>query len=255
MSEALPKISIISCCYNSANTIRETLDSVARQDYPNIEHILVDGMSTDNSMEIIRSYEHVTACISEKDEGMYDAMNKGIQLATGQYVGILNSDDFLSSADTISTLAHTLITTKADAVIGDIKFVRPDNLNKTIRYYSAKNWHPGKFEWGYMPPHPSFYVKREMYNSLGLYKTDYKICADYELLVRYLKVHKITYHYIPECIVTMRGGGISNASLKNRYILNKEIVRACRENGLRTSLPKISLKVFRKLFEYIKLKH
>lgn len=248
------KISLITATYNSQATIADTLRSVASQDYTNIEHIIVDGASKDDTLKIVNQYPHVAKVISEPDKGIYDAMNKGIKMATGDIVGILNSDDFYPHDKVLSTVVKNLQKENVDSVIGDISFVSPKNLNKVVRYYSSKKWNPEKFGKGYMPAHPSFYVKKKFYDQLGLYKTDYKICADYELLIRFLYVNKISYHYINQSMVTMRAGGVSNANLKSRYTLNQEIVRACKENGIDTNLFKVSMKVFSKLSELILLK-
>ena len=185
------KVSIITVTYNSALTLSDTLLSVRNQDYGNIEHVLVDGGSKDNTVEIIKSFPHVTNWVSEKDKGLYDAINKGIEMATGDVVGILNSDDFFPDKSIVSKIVETFKSKDIDAVYGDIAFIRPDNLQKVIRHYSSKKFHPGKFSFGFMPAHPSFYAKKECYNNLGLYKYDYKIAADYELLIRFLYKNKI----------------------------------------------------------------
>jgi glycosyltransferase involved in cell wall biosynthesis len=236
------KISIITASYNSSKTIRETLESVANQTYEYIEHIIVDGASKDGTLEIIKNYHHVAKVISEPDNGIYDAMNKGIRVATGDVIGFLNSDDFLTSRESISKIADALNSNKVDAVFGDIKFVSAVDLGKVIRFYSSKKFNPSRFAWGYMPAHPTFYSYRKFYEKNGLFKTDYKICADYELLVRFLYSNKMSYNYIENVLVTMRAGGVSNGNLKSRYILNKEIVRACKENGINTNLVKVGLK-------------
>jgi glycosyltransferase involved in cell wall biosynthesis len=246
------KISIITACYNSAATIADTLKSVATQDYPNIEHICVDGLSSDNTVEIIRSFPHVAKCVSEKDKGLYDAINKGIQMATGDIIGILNSDDFFPETGIIQAIAQQFIHSGTDAVYGDVAFVRPGNLQKIIRLYSSAKFTPNKFAYGYMPAHPSFYLKKNCYTRFGLYQTDYKIAADYELLMRMIYTHNISYRYLEKILVYMRTGGVSNQTFKSRYILNKEIVRACKENGVNTNMAVLSFKYFRKIGEYIK---
>lgn len=244
------KISIITVCYNSEKTIADTLKSVAAQDYQDIEHIIIDGASKDDTLAIVRRYPHVAKVISEPDKGIYDAMNKGIAAASGDIVGIINSDDFYPHGQVLSTVAAAFESQDVAATIGDICFVAPDNLQRVTRYYSAQKWHPAKFVRGFMPPHPSFFVYKKYFDELGNYKIDYKIAADYELLIRYLAIHKLPYHYIPEPIVYMRAGGVSNENLKSRYVLNQEIVRACRENGLQTNMFKLSLKYFQKVLEY-----
>ncbi|HEX6181584.1 MAG TPA: glycosyltransferase family 2 protein [Chitinophagaceae bacterium] len=246
------KVSIITVTYNSAATLRDTLESVKKQDYPYIEHILVDGGSKDGTVSIIRAYPHVAKYVSEKDEGLYDAINKGILMSTGDVVGILNSDDFFPNNLVISRMVEKLKENNADALYGDIAFVRPSNLQRVIRLYSGKKFHPRKFAYGYMPPHPSVYIKRKFYEQYGLYKLDYEIAADYELLIRFLHGKGLTCVYNPETMVYMRTGGVSNKNIMSRYTLNKEIVKACRENGIKTNMLKLSLKYFSKIFEFIK---
>ena len=244
------KVSIITITYNSAKTVKDTIESIAAQTYPDIEHIIIDGASKDNTLEIVKSYPNIKF-LSESDKGIYDAMNKGVKMATGDIVGILNSDDFYPNDSIIQTVVDTFVKKQVDSIFGDVKFVAPDNLNKVTRYYSSAKWNPEKFAYGYMPAHPSFFVKREYYEKFGGFKTDYKISADYELLIRFLYVHRISYHYLNKPLVTMRAGGVSNSSLKSIYVLNKEIVRGCRENGISTNFPKLSLKFFSKISEFI----
>jgi glycosyltransferase involved in cell wall biosynthesis len=246
------KISIITVTYNSAATLKDTLRSVQEQDHPDIEHILVDGASRDATVDIIKSYPHVAKWVSEKDSGLYDAINKGINMATGDVVGILNSDDFFPQTDVISLIAKTFEEKKCDAVYGDIAFVRPERLDKIIRLYSSRKFTPKRFAYGYMPAHPSFYVRKACYDSMGLYKYDYKIAADYELLMRFIYKHGISHAYIPEILVYMRTGGVSNKNILSRYTLNKEIIRACKENGVTTNMAILSFKYLNKIFEYIR---
>src|SRR5436190_21660906 len=214
--------------------------------------MLVDGGSGDRRLEIIRSYPHVARVISEPDQGLYDAVNKGVRLATGDVVGILNSDDFFPSPHVVSQIVAALSTHQVDAVFGDVAFVRPHNLDKIVRMYSSRRFHPRQFARGYMPAHPTFYVRRRCYEEFGLYQTDYKIAADYELLMRFMHRHRISYSYLPLTIVHMRTGGVSNRTIGSRYTLNREIVRACRENGVTTSMARLSLKYVFKIFEYVK---
>src|SRR6476469_4180491 len=236
------KVSIITTTYNSEATVKDTLESVKIQDYPNIEHILVDGRSTDNTVDIIRSFPHVAQYVSEEDQGLYDAINKGIMMSTGDVVGILNSDDFFPDRNVISSIVRAFETQKVDAVYGDIAFVKPENLHKIVRYYSSKKFHPKKFAWGYMPAHPSFYAKKSCFEKLGYYQLDYKIAADFELLMRFFTNKTIRTFYLEKVIVYMRTGGVSNKNALSRYILNKEIIKACRENGVNTNMFLLSLK-------------
>jgi glycosyltransferase involved in cell wall biosynthesis len=245
------KVSVITVSYNSAATIADTVNSVLTQTFPDIEYIVVDGASTDGSKEIVVYYGNkISKFISEPDKGIYDAINKGIRLATGDIIGILNSDDFFYDNQVIEKVVKTFSENNIDSVIGDVQFVDPLKTSKVVRYYSSKHFSLKKFKYGYMPPHPSFYVKRELFEKLGYYKTDYKIAADYELIMRYLLTNKVRYKYIEFPVVSMRSGGISNKSLRSNYTLNKEIARACRENGVRTNFFFIYSKYFTKIFQF-----
>lgn len=248
-------ISIITITFNSAITLRDTIQSVFSQSYPNIEYIIIDGSSTDDTVSIIREFEPQfngrMRWISEPDKGLYDAMNKGIRIATGDIVGIINSDDFYHRTDIITKVVESFQDTHTQAVYGDVRFVNPDNLDKTVRYYSSKNFSPRRFRFGFMPAHPTFFTYRKYFEEFGYYKTDYKIAADYELLIRFLYTHHLKSKYLLLDFMKMRTGGASTASIKSNLLLNKEIVRACRENGIWTCLPLLFLKYFIKMFELI----
>ena len=244
-------ISIITVSHNSISTIPATIKSALAQTYPNIEYIIIDGSSTDGTIELINSYgKSISKFVSEPDKGIYDAINKGIKLATGDIIGILNSDDFFYDNNVIERVAVAFEENEIDAVFGDVQFVDPEKTSKIIRYYSSKNFNPAKFKFGFMPAHPSFYVKRELFEKLGYYKTDYKIAADYELLIRFLYVNQIKYKYIEMPFVSMRTGGVSNKSICSNVTLNKEIARACKENGIHTNYLYIYSKYFLKMFEF-----
>jgi len=249
------KISIITVSYNSSLFIQHTIESVLTQTYPNIEYIVVDGCSKDNTVDIIKEQEPKfngrMRWVSEKDLGMYDAMNKGIKMATGDVVGIINSDDFYHRTDVIAEIAKAFVDDSVQATFADVRFVNPDNLNKTVRYYSSKNFSPIRFRFGFMPAHPSFFTYKKNFETFGYYQTDYKIAADYELLIRFLYTHKLAYKYLHLDVMKMRTGGMSTASWKSNIILNKEIVRACKENGIYTNMFVLSLKYFVKVFELI----
>lgn len=244
------KLSIITVTYNSSKTILDTVKSVNSQTYQNIEHIIVDGNSKDNTVELINSIPNrVTTLVSENDNGIYDAMNKGIKLAQGDVIGILNSDDFLYHNRIIELIASILKDKSIDAVYGDVVFVNPSNLNKTVRSYSSANFKPNKFKFGFMPAHPSFYVRSRFFDQFGLYNDTFKIAADFELLIRFLHEGQVNSFYLNQPIVKMRTGGISNKSIKSNIILNKEILRACRMNNIKTNHFFIYSKYFRKIFE------
>jgi glycosyltransferase involved in cell wall biosynthesis len=244
------KISLLTVSFNSAATINDTIASIRSQEHKDIEYIVVDGQSKDGTVEIIRSNTDVISkWISEPDHGIYDAMNKAIRMATGEVVGILNSDDFYSDSQVVAKVAEAFSDLSVDAVFGDLVFVDPDNLSKVVRTYSSAKWHPDKFARGFMPAHPTFFVRRKYYEQLGLFKTDYKIAADYELLIRFLYVHKLNYRYLPLTMVKMRRGGVSSRNLMSNIVLNNEIIRGCRENGIKTNVFRVYPKYFVKFFE------
>lgn len=244
------RISIITATYNSASTIRDTLESVNAQTYPDIEHIIVDGASKDSTLDLVKKYgKRVSLIISEPDKGIYDAMNKGIKAATGDVIGILNSDDFFTSDDVISAIVFAFENNDIDAVYGDVHYVNPENLNKCVRYYSSAVFKPSLFKFGLMPAHPSFYVKRSCYEKYGVYSLDYQIASDFDLLIRFLYTHKIKYRYLKKDFVTMRTGGESTKNLNNRMLLNKEDLKACRKYGITTNMFMIMFKYVYKIFE------
>lgn len=245
------KISVITVTYNSAATIESAIESVAAQKFDgDIEYIVVDGGSTDGTLKIVERHSDVVdVWVSEPDRGLYDAMNKGLRLATGDIVGFLNSDDFYTSDDVLDTVAGEMNRQGVDAVFGDIHFVHPSNLNKSVRYYSSRHFVPAALRYGFMPAHPSFYVKRECYVRYGGYDLSYRIASDYDLMVRFFHKHKISYAYINKDMVTMRTGGLSTKNLKNRLLITVEDVKACRKNGLYSNILLMSLKYFYKVFE------
>jgi len=246
------KVSIITVTYNASATIRDTIESVLAQDYPDVEHIIIDGASSDNTAEIVSSYgDRIAQFVSEPDRGMYDGMNKGIKLATGDVVAILNADDFYVNSSVISTIVEQFEQYQVDSVFADLVYVKHDDSDKIVRYYSSASFHPGKFAYGWMPAHPTFVVKRWAFDRYGFFKTDYKIAADYELLIRFLAIHQLSYHYIPQVLVKMRTGGASTANLSSNWILNREIVRGCLENGIQTNLTKVLSKYFVKVFQLV----
>lgn len=248
------KISLITVTYNSAGSLRDTIESILRQTYKDVEYIIVDGLSQDGTVDIVREYEQVFGgrmrWISEKDKGLYDAMNKGIGMATGDVVGILNSDDFFTS-DTVLQSVVEGFSDDIDAVYGDIHFVRPSDLSKSVRYYSSRNFRPWALRFGYMPAHPSFYARRELFEKYGVYSLNYRLAADYEMMVRLFRKAKIRYKYLPVDMVTMRTGGVSTRSIKNRLQLTVEDAKACRENGMYSNFLMCSCKYITKFFEFI----
>lgn len=251
------KISIITTTYNSAKTVQDTFQSILQQSYSNIELIVVDGGSKDDTLKLIKAYEVLFEgrmhYISEPDKGIYDAMNKGIRMATGDIIGILNSDDFYTSEDVLQKMVEVFEENPTvDAVYGDVHFVNASDLNKSIRYYSSKIFRRSLMRFGFMPAHPTFYMRKSSIDKYGLYKMDYKICADFEYLLRVIFVNQITIKYIPKDMVTMRVGGASTSGLSSHIQIMKEHLRAFRENGVYTNPLLLSLRYFYKLTEYLR---
>lgn len=249
------KVSLITVTYNSDKTLRDTINSVLAQTYEDIEYIVVDGLSKDKTVDIIREYEPQFVgrmkWISEKDSGLYDAMNKGIRMATGDVVGILNSDDFFTSKDVIEKVVAGF-TKDTDAVYGDIHFVNPDNLQRCVRYYSSRIFKRSLMKMGFIPAHPSFYCRKECFEKFGYYKTNYKIAADFDLLLRFIYVHQIRIKYLPVDMVTMRLGGASTDGWKSRQVMMNEHLRSFKENGVKTNRFWLSLRYFYKITEYVR---
>lgn len=247
-------ISIITATFNSAKTLKDTIQSVLRQTNKDFEYLIIDGGSTDETIDIVKSYESEFSgklkWVSEKDQGIYDAMNKGIKMASGDVVGILNSDDYFTSDDILQTIADAFKCQNVDAIYGDIHFIRDGNPQKCVRYYSSRMFRPFWLRFGFMPAHPSFYCKREIFDKAGLYSLDYKIGADYEMMVRLFKRHKIKSLYVNKDLVTMRTGGASNNNVRSRLTLIEEDVKACRVNGIYTNRFFIMLKFLYKIFEF-----
>lgn len=248
------KVSIITATYNSAKTLGNTMDSVLHQTYHDIEYIIIDGASTDTTKSVIQQYEPLFGeklkWISEKDNGIYDAMNKGIQRATGDVVGILNSDDYFTSNDVVERLIKEFDDSSLDAIYGDIHFIRDGQPDKCVRYYSSKRFSPKWLRFGFMPAHPSFYCRRKIFQQAGFYKTNYQIGSDYEMMVRLFMKHHIKAKYLPMDFVTMRTGGTSTRGISSRLQLIKDDIRGCRENGVYTNTFFICTKFLYKIFEF-----
>lgn len=245
------KVSIITVCYNSAETIENTLISVVSQSYPNIEYILIDGQSTDGTLAIIERYKSKLArVISEPDKGIYDAINKGIQLASGELVGVLNSDDFYINNSVIEEVVKILQQQNADCVYGDLQYVDRQNTNLVKRNWVSGKYEQGLFYKGWMPPHPTFFIKNECYKKYGLFNLQLKSAADYELMLRMLHVHQIKAAYLPQVLVKMRVGGKSNISLKNRIKANREDKLAWVINGIKPRFYTLLMKPLSKLGQF-----
>lgn len=246
------KISIITVCYNSAATLESTIKSIASQKYKIIEYIVVDGNSTDNTLEIIKNHQEIiTRWISEPDMGLYDAMNKGIQMATGDIVGILNSDDFYPNESIISNVINTFKEQHCDAVFGNLRMVDFKNTNKIIRTWKSSPHYDGAFLRGWHPPHPTFFVKKEIYENLGLFDLSLQVSSDFELMLRFIEKNTIKTFFLDEYLVHMRYGGESNGSLKNIVKGNSNIYKAFKKNGFRISKFYFLKRFLNKLLQFV----
>ncbi len=227
------KISIITSVYNNKETIAEAIESVLSQTYDNIEYIVVDGASTDGTLDVIEKYvKKIDTLVSEPDNGIYDGLNKGVALATGDVVGFLHSDDLFEDAHVVEKIADAFKKMHVDSIYGDLTYVRKEDTGNIVRFWKSGVFTPGKLKRGWMPPHPTFYVKREVYEKYGAFDTGFKIAADYDTVLRFLGREKISTHYIPEVLVKMRVGGASNKNLKNLVQKSREDLRAMKNNGV-----------------------
>lgn len=247
-----PLITVVTVVFNGAGTISETIKSVLSQSYDNVEYIVVDGGSDDGTVEIVKKYQHaIDYWVSAKDGGIYDAMNKGIALARGDYVGMLNADDFFAHPAVLETMVARFIKSNADAAFSCLDIVDPANLARVLRKYRISSYSPFMLRIGVMPPHPTFYCKKSCYEKAGPYRTDYRIAADFEMLVRLLLKHHITWEFIDETTVKMRAGGVSSSGIKSSWVVNSEVIRACNENGLYTNIFFLVLKLPVRLLERV----
>ncbi len=247
------KVSIITVSYNSAETIEDTIRSVASQAYPDIEYIIVDGKSSDATLDIVARYkDNISKVISEKDHGIYDAMNKGVKLATGDIIGILNSDDFYADDMVITDIVNMFQAENCEGLYADLVYVDRDDTTKVTRTWNSGQYTKGKFLKGWMPPHPTFFVLKKVYDEHGLYNTEFRSAADYEIMLRFVHRFGIKLSYLPRVITKMRSGGQSNVTLKNRIKANFEDRKAWKINGLKPGLMTLTRKPLSKLFQFLK---
>ena len=246
-------ISIITATYNSVATLRDTFESILAQTYHDIEYIVVDGASTDGTIDLIKEYAPRFGArmrwVSESDKGLYDAMNKGIGMATGDVVGILNSDDFYTSNNVLETIAHTLLRTHCDAVYGDVHYVSPSDTSKCVRYYSSKPFRRAWMRMGFMPAHPSFYCKRSIYEQFGTFDLTFKVAADFENLLRLIYQSRISMSYIEKDFVTMRTGGASTSGWRSHWQITKDHLRALRKNHIYSNVFLLAIRYAYKVYE------
>ena len=247
------KVSIITACYNRQDTVEDTIKSVISQDYTNIEYIVIDGKSSDKTLDIIKKYSNkITKIVSEKDEGMYYALNKGIQFATGDIIGFLHADDFYPDNTVISKIVEIFTEKKVDSIYSDLQYVDPLNKDKIFRNWKSEKYKEGMFLKGWMPPHPTFFAKKSCYEKYGIFNTTFKSAADYELMLRFIHKYKISTAYIPEVLVKLRTGGKSNVTLLNRIKANKEDRMAWQINNLKPHFYTLSFKPLSKIFQFVR---
>ncbi len=246
------KVSIITPSFNTERTIEDNILSVKKQSYPNIEHLVIDGLSKDKTIPILNRlmYEKLSY-LTEKDEGLYDAINKGVELCTGDIIGILNADDMFYDEFSVQHIVDAFKNNNTQVTYGNLLYVDSENSQKIIRNWKSKKYSQYLFLNGWMPPHPTFYTYKKNYEKLGFYNTQFKISADYELMLRYLYKHHLKAEYIPQYLVKMRVGGISNKSLNNRILANMEDRKAWEINNLKPNFYTLYLKPMRKIFQFI----
>ena len=246
------KVSVITACYNSARTIADTIGSVAAQRYRGIEHIVVDGGSTDGTLEIIAARRaSIAGLVPGPDRGIYDALNKGLAASSGDIVGFLHADDVYAGDDVIDCVVREMTAHSLDAVYGNVAFVRGDDLERVVRVYRSGRFRPSRIAWGWMPAHPALFLARSVFEKFGRFKTDYAIAADFEFVARTFPTPGFRYRYLPKVLVKMRMGGISTRGWRSTVTLNREVLRACRENGIRSNYLKILSKYPAKALEFL----
>jgi glycosyltransferase involved in cell wall biosynthesis len=246
------KISVITVVFNHARTIAKAIESLQVQTCP-VEYIVVDGASTDGTLEILRRNLGPSAqLISEPDAGIYDAMNKGIRMATGDVIGILNADDVYADNDVLMRVSRIMDQEDLDALYGDVEFFHPENPDKVIRRYSSARFSPRRIAWGWMPAHTALFLRRSVFDAYGLYRPDFRIAGDYEFVARIFKNDMLKYRYLPEVLVRMSTGGASTGGWRSTLLLNREVLRACRENGIRTNMLKLLSKYPLKALEFFR---
>jgi glycosyltransferase involved in cell wall biosynthesis len=254
MSQQTLSFSVITVCFNSAETLGRALQSVADQDWPNVQHIVIDGASKDGTAQILEeNRDQLSNVVSESDRGIYDAMNKGLDLAKGDIICFLNADDYYDSNHVLSKVAKVMQQEDLDAVVGDVGFFRKENMHHLVRHYRSGRFTPKRLAWGWMPAHPALFMRKEVFRRVGHFKTDYQIAADYEYVVRaFCGQESLHYKHLPEVLVRMQMGGVSTKGISATIRLNQEIIRACRENGVATNYLKILVKYPLKLLEFFR---
>lgn len=247
------KISLITVAYNSAKTIADTINSIRTQSYPDIEYVIIDGASSDETLQLINSSDYPgIVLISEPDGGIYDAMNKGVEMATGEVVGILNSDDVYQDSEVIKeVMTYFISDPDLDILYGDLVYVKSDDLSKVVRKWRSRQTYPKFFEHANVPPHPTLFLKKKVYTQVGRFDLRYKLAADYEFMLRVFKKFDFKSRYVSRLMVKMRLGGATNKSFKNIWNGNKEIILAWRNNGFRVPVFLMPLRFIKRIIQFI----
>lgn len=252
MISSSPLVSVITVCFNSAATLERALQSVADQDWPNVEHIVIDGGSTDGTPAILERFRgHLSHVVSEPDKGIYDAMNKGLAAASGEIICFLNADDQYAFSRVLSQVVATMRRHALDALMGDVGFFHPERPGTLVRRYRSDRFRPQRLAWGWMPAHPALFLSRAVVERVGRFKADYRIAGDFEFIIRAFHGHAVNYQHLPLILVNMQTGGVSTDGWRAKMRLNREVLRACRENGLRTNMLKILSKYPLKALELL----
>ena len=249
------KISVITVAFNAAQTIDATMRSVVTQTHPDIEYIVIDGGSTDGTQAVIESYrESLAKVVCEPDQGIYDAMNKGVALATGEVVAFLNADDFYKDTGVLARVAGSMQAGQLDALYGDVEFFRPGQQGKVVRRYNSGRFTVGRLGWGWMPAHPALFVRRALFERYGMFRTDYRIAGDFEFIARVFKHPELRHRHLPETLVRMQMGGVSTSGWRATLQLNREMMRACRANAIPTNWLKMLMRYPFKALEFFRNK-
>lgn len=247
------KMSVVTVCYNACATLEETIRSVAAQTYPNIEYVVIDGGSTDGTQDILSTCDDIIdKWVSEPDEGLYQAMNKGLKAASGDFIGFLNADDRFASSDALEAVAYTAKATEADCILADTAILSAQKPDRVKRFYSARSFRPWQFRFGHMPPHPSTYVRRDLLMKLGGFDAEFPISADFDLMLRLYKELNPKVAYLPKTLVAMRGGGVTTRGMSSNVSINQQVLASCRKQGVWSHPVAIWSKYFFKIFQYLK---
>ncbi len=247
------KVSIITVVRNNVRTIDDCIRSVLGQTYPNIEYIVIDGGSVDGTVDMVDRYKNqIARFVCEPDEGIYDALNKGIKLSTGEVIGFLHADDFYANERVVEVVVKNMLSNNVESCYGDLEYVGKNKKYKIVRYWQSCTYRDDIFQEGWMPPHPTFFVRRKVYEEYGTFNTDFKISADYELMLRFLAKHKVSTLYIPDVLVKMTMGGVSNGPLQNVLLKTVEDYRAWKVNALQRRFYTIPWKILHKLPQFVR---